>query len=64
VFVYRCSDGHVFRISLVRRLLSVHLFLWKYGPCPVDGSWRLWRLVDPDSLTPLELERVGGPRGR
>lgn len=45
MFTYRCTDGHRFELSLARRLFSVHLGLWKYGPCPVDGKWRMYRLV-------------------
>lgn len=64
MFAYRCSDGHVFRLSLVRRLLSMHLGWWKYGRCPVDGHWRLFRLVDPERLTPGQLASARGPRVR
>lgn len=64
VFAYRCSDGHVFRLSLVRRLLSLHLGWSKYGRCPVDGHWRLFRLVDPKRLTPAQFDSFSGSRGR
>ena len=58
MWIYRCSDGHLFTISLANRLLSVHLGLWKYGRCPVDGNWRMYRLMRRGQLTDRELASV------
>ena len=48
VFVYRCTDGHRFKRTWVQGLFAIHLGLWKYGRCPVDGKWRRYRLVKLD----------------
>lgn len=62
MFVYRCPDGHLFTISLLNRLFSVHLGTAKFGRCPVDGQWRRYRLVPKDELTERELASVRGRR--
>jgi hypothetical protein len=56
--IYRCSDGHLFTISLANRLFSVHLGFAKFGRCPVDGKWRLYRWMHKDQLTDRELTSV------
>jgi hypothetical protein len=57
--IYRCdAEGHVFRLSLARRLFAVHLGLKKYARCPVDGRWGMIRFVPRDQLTDSELARV------
>ena len=63
MFVYRCTDGHLVRLSLVNNLLSVHLGTSKYGRCPVDGRWRILRRVHRNELTERELESVHGRNG-
>jgi hypothetical protein len=60
VLFYRCSDGHLFRLSLTRRIFSLHLGLKKYACCPVDGHWRIIRLVLRSQLTEAELAQMEG----
>ena len=49
MFIYRCSDGHEFKISLWTRLTSLHLGASKFGRCPVDGKWRKYHLLRMDT---------------
>ena len=60
VFVYRCSDGHLFKMTMLIRLFSVHLGITKFGRCPLDGKWRMLRWVREGELTERELESVHG----
>ena len=60
MFVYRCSDDHLFTISLLNRIFSVHLGLSKFGRCPVDGKWRMYSLVRSVDLTERDLYRLHG----
>ncbi|MBR7829080.1 hypothetical protein KDK95_22425 [Actinospica sp. MGRD01-02] len=48
MFEYRCTDGHRFQRTWLQGLLTIHLGLWKYGRCPVDGRWRRYRLIRLD----------------
>lgn len=52
---YRCSEGHLFKLSLARRLFSLHLGLSKYACCPYGNHWGMIRLVRRSELTDAEL---------
>jgi len=60
VLIYRCSDGHVFKLSFARRVFSLHLGAKKFGRCPVDDRWRMFRPVPRNRLTDSQLARVDG----
>jgi len=62
VLIHQCSDGHVFKLSFARRILSLHLGFKKFGRCPVDERWRTLRLVPRNRLTDSQLARVDGDR--
>ena len=62
MLIYRCSDDHVFHLPFARRILSVHLGRKKYGRCPVDDRWRMFRSVHRNELTDSQLARVDGGR--
>ena len=58
MFIYRCSDGHLVRLSLARRLLALHLGTAKFARCPKDDRWRMLRLVHRNQLTDSQLSRL------
>lgn len=60
VLIYRCSDGHLFKLSFAGRILALHLGAKKFARCPVDGRWRMIRPVPRNELTDSELRRVEG----
>jgi hypothetical protein len=62
VLIYRCAEGHVFRLSLARRIFALNFGLKKYARCPVNNRWGMIRLVPRNQLTDSELARVDGDR--
>lgn len=55
--IYRCSDGHLYAAQAVKAsLFSIHLGLGTHlQRCPVDGRWRIARVVNPNELSEEEL---------
>jgi hypothetical protein len=57
--IYRCSDGHLFRRTVLAMLFEANL-----GPkrhlekCPVDGKLRVIKRVSKDELTEAQLAEV------
>lgn len=60
MLIYRCSDGHLVRLSFSRRMLALHLGLSKFARCPRDNRWRMLRLVRRNELTDSQLSRLDG----
>jgi hypothetical protein len=56
--IVRCSKGHLFTTIWVPlgSFKAVRLGPRRYQRCPVGHHWALVRKVDPDTLTPAELE--------
>jgi len=60
---YRCADGHVFKLSVANRLLSVHLGSSRLGRCPVDKKWTRISTVSANELTEEQLQAARDGRG-
>jgi hypothetical protein len=56
---FRCSDGHVFTLSITAMLLSVKFTTTRrLARCPVDHRWRMMDRVQPADLSEAEPSRA------
>lgn len=61
--IFRCSDGHLFSVSWLKKLfLSVHFGTSIWTRCPVDRRWRMARRILPGALSDAEREEAARHR--
>jgi hypothetical protein len=61
--ILRCSDGHFFTMSEVKRLFgTMHLGPKRILRCPIDGRWRLAGNVRACDLTQEQLAQARSHR--
>ena len=58
--IVRCSQGHLFETVWIplASFKAIRLGPLRYQRCPVGHHYSLVRLVDPNSLTPEEMEQA------
>jgi hypothetical protein len=62
--IVRCRAGHLFTTRWVplMSLKAIRLGPYRIQRCPVGGHWSVVTMVDPSTLTPLELDHARAMR--